>query len=392
MKIALVSDYYQPAIGYAKVKVAQELIKLGHQVKVITSDRYFPFHNYEQTMTSLLGSRIRTVGTKKENGVKVQRQNTFFELFARAGYSGLHRTLDEYKPDHIIVYGVSSFSAVQTASWVKKHSFQGKVVFADSHLPSEFAEGNTVLKQLIYFLFRVLFAKKVTEAGTKFVGLQEDTATVITDIYGVAKPVTIIPNGTDVQLFNFDAKLGQKIRNKHSLPENATVVIYTGKIIPEKGVSILIKAFAKLAQDKNYSKLRCVLVGAGSLEYIESLKKLVPDSIRDKIIFSGPVPQHQLPGYYSASNIAVWPLQESLSMLDAAACQLPFIANTTLGARQRLENDNALLYTKNDHLDLAEKIARLYNDPKLARQMGKRGRELVENTFSWQTLAKKYLE
>ena len=47
MKIVHLVDYFQPKVGYQEYFLALEHQKLGHDIRVITSDYYFPFVNYD---------------------------------------------------------------------------------------------------------------------------------------------------------------------------------------------------------------------------------------------------------------------------------------------------------------------------------------------------------
>jgi hypothetical protein len=48
--------------------------------------------------------------------------------------------------------------------------------------------------------------------------------------------------------------------------------------------------------------------------------------------------------WYSAADLGIWPLQESISMVEAASCSLSFICSDKMSATKRLRNNNALLY------------------------------------------------
>jgi glycosyltransferase involved in cell wall biosynthesis len=97
-------------------------------------------------------------------------------------------------------------------------------------------------------------------------------------------------------------------------------------------------------------------------------------------------PHRELPPYYRAADIGVWPTQESMSMLDAAACGLPIIVNDTLLAKERIEG-NGITYRLNDAGDLAEKI-RWLSDPGRRRELGDTGARRMIELFSWGALAR----
>lgn len=388
MRILIAADYYQTTIGYSKLHVPQQLLKRGHLIRVITSNKYFPFPKYKQTVEKILGSRERKIGLKVENGIPIKRKKTVLEIFSRCLFFGLKEEIKIYRPDIMIVYGVSSFSAIQ-ASFLKKY-FKHKLIMVDTHLPSEFESGNRTLKAIFYFIFRFLFSKLISNNVDKIIAAQEKTKEIITGVYGINKEVVLIDQGTDLNKFRFDEKWRIKLRENLQLKKNDFLIIYTGKVIPSKGVDILCAAFNLLG--KKRKELYLLIVGNGEDEYLKKCISKIDGNILDRVKFVDFQPEDELFKYYSASDLAVWPLQETLSMNDAMACQLPFIANNTLGAKTRISGDNALLYKKGDIKDLAEKIEYIYNNPKLAKKMGRNGRKLAREKLSWEKIALEYIK
>ena len=384
MKILIVSDYFQPVIGYAKVQIAKSLIKKGHEVRVLTSDRYFPFHNYDQTVKSLLGKRQRKAGIQNEDGILVERKKTLLEFFSRVLYIGVQSTILQFNPDLVIVFGISSPSAIQVALQKNKHTF--RLVFADSHLPSEFESGHLGTKNIFYFVFRTFFSHIIEKAGDKFIALQDDTKKIISNVYGISAKVEVVPNGTDLSVFRFSRQEREKIRKYQNISSDAFVIIYTGKLIKQKGLEILFQAFSKLCESHN--NIFLLVVGSGSESY---KAKLQNESINKNIVFVPSLPHTELYKYYSAADVAVWPLQESLAMNDAAACGLPFIANDEMGDKTRVSAHNALLYKKGDTVDLQQKLVYLLTNKQKRAAMGKRGQELMRAKFSWDVLTERYL-
>jgi glycosyltransferase involved in cell wall biosynthesis len=132
------------------------------------------------------------------------------------------------------------------------------------------------------------------------------------------------------------------------------------------------------------------LVGNGNSSYIQHLQSLLLDP--SHLHFVDAVLMHKLPPYYSLADLAVWPLQESTSMNDAASMSLPFIANDRLGARLRISNKNALLYKQGNVEDLSKKILWMIQHPVERKKMGKRGRALAVSQLSWRKIAEAYLK
>jgi glycosyltransferase involved in cell wall biosynthesis len=391
MKILLASDYYQTPIGYAKTQLAQNLKAMGHKVLVVTSNRYFPFPDYESTVAAILGPRKRVAKMYTEAGITVKRKSAVFELFSRCIFFGIGREIDRFKPDLVIVYGIVSPTAILTTVHLNKEKNKRiPLVLADSHLPSELAQGPQLAKKILYWVFRMTYASLISKRARKIVAAQEGTTHVMYQTYGIHKPTEVISNGTDLGLFYFDKSSRKEIRKKYSIPINDFVIVYSGKIIPTKGIDILIKAFSIL--NKKYPNTWCLLVGDGSKEYKEAILQSISSNTRKNIIVTGMLSPQDLRHYYSAADVGVWPLQESLAMIDAAACKLPIIANDKMQAQQRLGNNNGLLYKQRNFRDLAHKLELLLKDPKKRQQMGLRGYSLVKKKFSWRQIAQQYID
>lgn len=389
MKILFIVDYYQPKLGYGSYYIPKELFKLGHSVTILTSDHYYPFPNYSETAGKILGPRKIKSGITFENGVRVIRKPLLKEIFTRAIFSGHKQLLEAINPEIVMVDKSAGYSAVLIS--LLKKQFKFKLISIDAHLPSGFeAEGNRFVKNVFYFLFRVFFSRLLNNTVDRFIAVQEETVKMMTQYYGIRKNLVHIPLGTDLNIFKFDLQSRIKLRKKYNIGLKDFVIIYTGKVIKEKGVDILVDAFGVLA--KKFTNIKLLIVGSGPDNYEKYCMRNIETKIQKNIFFVGFKPAIELYKFYSASDVAVWPLQESMSMNDAAACRIPFIANNTIGAKFRLSNNNALLYQIGNSKDLAEKIEYLLKKPLVRLNMGKRGEALMKRELSWKRIAQKYIE
>lgn len=387
MKILFVADYYQPQLGYSEYHIPHQLKKKGHTVKILTSNYYYPFPDYEHTSGKILGPRQQKAGIFNQWGIPVIKEKLLFEVFTRAIIGNHRKHLAQFKPDLVIVNKSSSFNIIRMAQL--KREFGYTLITYDTHLPSGFyATGNLVVKKVFYFLFRIFFARLLEREVDVFIAGQEKTVEIMRDFYGQPNAIHI-PLGTDTFRFYYDPTARMKIRKRLSIPKQSFVTLYSGKLIKTKGIHILAKAFLKLL--KKHDDMFLILVGNGSDEYLSSCFTGFTAQEMEKVKIVGFQKNEELYQYYSAADVGAWPLEESTAMNDLAACEVPFIANDTIGAQTRIQNNNAVLYKKGDSNDLAKKIELLYNNPAKRKRMGRNGYQLIKEQLSWEKIVDKYL-
>ncbi|MDP2919340.1 MAG: glycosyltransferase [Dehalococcoidia bacterium] len=136
--------------------------------------------------------------------------------------------------------------------------------------------------------------------------------------------IAIIPCGVNLELF----KPVDKTSARKQLGIEGKVILFVGRIETIKGLDRLVEAISLL----NIPDLKLYIVGGDgySRDEINRLKALAEKiGVDKKVNFLEPVPQEQLPDYYSAADVFVLPsYHESFGMvaLEALACGTPVIA------------------------------------------------------------------
>jgi glycosyltransferase involved in cell wall biosynthesis len=212
-----------------------------------------------------------------------------------------------------------------------------------------------------------------------------DCAEIAAKFFGVPKKkIDISPLGVDTDLFlptttEHHRRERQDLRRRLGLSPAEVVCIYTGRLTEDKNPLLLASAIAELrARGEGFSGL---FVGSGPQR--DEIKS------RSGCVVHPFVPVYELPSFYRAADIAVWPTQESLSMLDAAACGLPIVANDTVSTPERLEG-NGVTYRLNDVADLTRVLYGLRHQQQRER-LGLIGSRKITRQFSWSSIAKKRL-
>jgi glycosyltransferase involved in cell wall biosynthesis len=212
-----------------------------------------------------------------------------------------------------------------------------------------------------------------------------DCADVAVRFFGVPKAkIEVCPLGIDTELFSpisndKEQKERLELRQRLGFGESEIVCVYSGRFSEDKNPLLLAKAISCLVGMGE--AFRGLFVGNGAQrQEIEACRGCEVHPF---------VPVQELAGFLRAADIGVWPTQESMSMLDAAACGLPIVVNDTLAATERVEG-NGLRYALNDLDDLV-RVLRTLKDPQFRRHLGQFGADKMARQFSWESIAKRRL-
>ena len=171
------------------------------------------------------------------------------------------------------------------------------------------------------------------------------------------------------------------------------VVTCVSRMVPRKGQDTLIKAWPRVRAEVPGAVL--LLVGDG--RYAPALKRLAHRlGVGGDVIFTGPVPWPELPGYYDAANVFAMPCRtrragldiEGLGLvyLEASATGLPVIGGDSGGAPDAIL-DGESGYVVRGVFALAARITELLTDPAKARTMGEKGLAWVDREWRWDLAA-----
>lgn len=176
--------------------------------------------------------------------------------------------------------------------------------------------------------------------------------------------VEVVPCGVNLELFRPIAKPAARRRIGAAMEE--TLLLYVGRIAPEKGLDRLLRAFAQL---QHHSRLKVMIVGGEGggdpgLQPVQALARWL--GIAERIRFVGRMEQPELPYYYSAADMLVLPSSyESFGMvaLEAIACGTPVVA-TPVGAMEELlhRHESGRLAVDVSAPSLARAIDRMMRD------------------------------
>jgi glycosyltransferase involved in cell wall biosynthesis len=386
MRIAVVTNFYSEGMGYTENCLPKALVELGHDVDVITSNLnvYGNEQDYEETYAAFLGPADQGTGRFRCDGYTVHR----LESGRLGGYvvmRGLAAEIRTVKPE---IVHCTEIASLQTFHLAALRLVSGYRLFTETHQhlsvvrPYMKNPGGPFLKKGFYRLTRTLPTWVSSLAVERCYAISPDCARVARTYYGVpGSKLSLRSLGTDTTLFHpaktpEEAARRSQTRRGWGYGPDDVVCIYTGRFSHAKNPLVLARAVASLA-DAGLS-YHSLFVGEGD-------QKEAIASCRSARVL--PFAKHAaLADLYRMADIAVWPRQESMSMLDAAATGIPIVASTEIGESDRIVG-NGRVYQENSVEDLARVLSGLASAGE-RKALGAAGRAKMEARYSWAAIAR----
>ncbi|MBN2239278.1 MAG: glycosyltransferase family 4 protein [Dehalococcoidales bacterium] len=384
MKIAHITEFYYPELGYQERSLAKECVRLGHEVSVITSDRGHP-SLYTSKSGTLMGERIKKAGISDESGVQVIRLKVGFEFPNILWLSGLEKTVREFQPDLVVMHGVTNLTSLRITR-LKNKDKNFKLIY-DDHATSDNTTGKM---RLLYPLFRWFVTGQILKAADGFAAILPVTKEFMTEKYGIpAEYISVVPLGADTGIFRADSQARIDIRKTLGYKEQDTVFIFASQIKPLRRIPVFIEAFGILKQES--SNIQALMIGPGEEDFINQLKRDVEEKgLADFFTWLDAVPNDELYRYYNASDVSVWPYGASIGMREAMACKVPVIIGEKSMVTELVENSSGLLFREGHLSDLAARMRDLLN-PEYRKEIGENGYRLIQEKYNWKVIAEKLL-
>lgn len=204
--------------------------------------------------------------------------------------------------------------------------------------------------------------------------------------------IRVIYNGVDTQRFNPDLK-GLRTRDKFDLNESPTV-LFLGRLAPYKGVQYLLRAIPTVL--KEIPETKFLIAGAMRYDIADLGWLLRWLNVRKSVIFTGYVPNRDIPDLYATCDVFCYPsLWEGfgLTPAEAQACGKPVVAFNNCAVPEVVKDkETGVLVEPKNIQGLANALISMLQDKKRRLGMGFKARERVRRLFSWEKAANETLE
>jgi 1,2-diacylglycerol 3-alpha-glucosyltransferase len=195
---------------------------------------------------------------------------------------------------------------------------------------------------------------------------------------------SVIPTGVDVA--RFASGNGARAREKFGIAPDEKILLYVGRIAPEKNLDFMLRSLAPLLRDPQRFKVRLLLVGGGSA--VSQLKAIVQElQLQGKVSFTGFLDQEDLLDSYAAGDVFVFTSRtetQGVCIAEALAAGLPCVVVGAMGAAESVA-DEVEGFVVPPHDDrFAEAVTRLLQNDDLRARMSECARRKA-STLSLET-------
>ncbi|WP_346669342.1 glycosyltransferase family 4 protein [uncultured Subdoligranulum sp.] len=187
------------------------------------------------------------------------------------------------------------------------------------------------------------------------------------------------------------------LRTRLGFGDRDFVVLFCGRLDPDKGIHKLMEALALLP----VPQIKLLIVGSpffGRTQQSSFLRRLEQQAraLGNRVQFTGYIPNEDLPDYYRLADLVCVPtlVEEAAGLVavEAMACGRPVLATRSGGMPEYLEGSQAVLVERGDNIadQLAWSIRMLYEHPALCAEMGAAGTKRAQD-FSVERYYKEFV-
>ena len=361
MRILIASDTFPPHInGAARFaeRLGHGLVRRGHEVHQVAPST--GFRNFTETAEGVVIHRIRSF--------PFTAIDDFRWVAPWDAYPEMAHIVAEVKPD-VIHLQCSAVVGRAAAYQATRHAIP---MVATNHLmPENLMKQLPIPRMLQNAASQALFwdirhvykqAQVITAPTPRAVAILEQDA----KLYGGLA----VSCGVDTAVYAASAAAAP--------PHDVPVILYVGRLDPEKKIHELIEAVAELPDDLPY---RLEIIGDGiehgHLQKLATAKGLGPDKVR----FFGFISEAELVEAYGRCDIFCMPgiaELQSLVTLEAMSAGKPVVAANAMALPHLVHpNDNGWLYTPGNVAELRDHLAKLLASPEERHRMGLESQRIV---------------
>ena len=298
-----------------------------------------------------------------------------------------------YRPD--VVQVVSSFQP-RSLPWIMRLQKMGiKVVYAYTLATKR--TPNPFRRVFRRWTLRLLYSRlDCVVVGSEM--MQKDLIASV----GTKARIAVIPNGVDLNKFRPAVSIVDRraLRSALGLDDHHQMVTMIGSVHPRKGSDLLLEAWVHLA--KRFPDAHLFLVGLRKYlgypdlaDFRRKIERLLAASgAAERVHFTGLV--DNVPDYLRASDVFVFPSEREgmpNAVIEAMACGLPVVLTSFPGLSKEFgKPGHEYLLVDRQALSIADSVAEVLQNKRLAAHLGQRARRHIEKTMDRELILDRYAD
>lgn len=392
MKLLFLSNFYPPASrgGYEQWcgEVADGLRSRGHDVLVLTSTH---------GRASLPEPDPAWVRRELHLEMELASLRNAFQFFIsrkrreRENLTILRRTVEQHKPDAILLWGMWNFPRSLPA--LAEQLLPGRVAcYIGDYwltLPSQYenywnAPARNPLTGLPKLFLRP-FARRILAREPRPALQVEHALFPSAFMQTELQRKGVTPKHSKIIYGAIDTRPYLNLQ-RANLPETVSL-LYVGRLTREKGVHTAIEGVGRLVRHYGVENVKLTIVGDGDADYVQVLRQFVARARLASFVDFLPVqPKEALPSLYACSNIlifpSIWAEPFGRVIVEAMASGMVVVGAAVGGAAEILQDgENALTFPPNDPEALSRQLKRLIDSPALCKQLAESARRTAAEKF-----------
>jgi glycosyltransferase involved in cell wall biosynthesis len=385
MKIVIATAVYYPMINGVAMfshNLAKGLSARGHEVLVLCPSQ--TGKNYTKIEDGVKVCHLKSIDIRvyPDQINKVPPRKKIFglelpHLFYKEGLKvsvfpspEIKRILNNFKPDVVHVQ-VSDPIGLSVVSYARKNHVP--IVTTEHNQPEVITESLKMPKPVrrpVNALLSSYFRNR--QSRSDFVTMPTEQAIRnLLKKHELGIPIAAVSNGVDLSNFK-PGKAPSKIYEKYKIPKTSPIILYIGRVDPEKKVGTIISAFNQAR--RVVPKARLVIVGDGvdKMRLEKMVKKL---SLENDVMFLGRVLPPDLYELYKTGTVFATASEietQGIVLIEAAASGLPLIAvNKGAVGEVCINGKNGFLCEPGNINEIANAMIKTLSDKKLQDKFSK---------------------
>jgi len=366
MKIGFFTDTYTPQINGVVTSIEsyrKELEKRGHLVFV-----FAPTPKQKKDSKKII--RFPSVKFIFQPEMRIALPYSLEAL----------RLLEKIKLD--IIHSQDPFSIGLFGLWMAK---KFKIPYVHTY--------HTLYPEYVHYIWETRLTKKIAKRLSKDFCNQCDLVVAPSTkikkylkLWGVKKPLEILPTGIELDEFKIDLGAVANFREKYKILTQEKILIFVGRLGKEKNIELLIKSL-KLIKTPG---VKLLIIGDGP--HKPKLQSLIKkEGFENKVSLTGYLPRKEVVAALRASKIFVFSSKtetQGLVVAEAMAAGLPVVAVSDLAIADMVKDKKNGFLVKSSAREMAKKIDKLLTNQKLYGRMSRASKNLAKN-FSAEKQTKK---